>query len=54
MLAEILVSEALLPDAPEHPLMTKGREVGADLFLVPGFLPFENQFLFRFSNYLRD
>lgn len=31
-------AEALLPDAPEHPLMTEGGEVGAYFLLVLGFL----------------
>ena len=34
MLAVILVSEALLPDAPEHPLVTKGLVVGTATFPV--------------------
>ena len=34
MLAVILVSEALLPDAPEHPLVTEGLVIGTATFLV--------------------
>ena len=34
MLAVCLVSEALLPDAPEHPLVTEGLVIGTATFLV--------------------
>lgn len=34
MLAVILVSEALLPDAPEHPLVTESLVIGTATFLV--------------------
>lgn len=38
MVAIGFTAQALLPDAPEHPLMTEGREVGAYTFEVLGFL----------------
>ena len=38
MVAIGFAAEALLPDTPEHPLMTEGVEVGAYLFEVLGFL----------------
>ena len=38
MVAIGFAAEALLPDAPEHPLMTEGGEVGAFFFEVLGFL----------------
>ena len=38
MVAIGFAAEALLPNAPEHPLMTEGREVGAYSFGVLGFL----------------
>jgi hypothetical protein len=34
MFAVCLVSEALLPDAPEHPLVTEGLVIGTATFLV--------------------
>ena len=38
MVAIGFAAQALLPNAPEHPLMTEGGEVGAYLLLVLGFL----------------
>ena len=38
MVAIGFAAQALLPNAPEHPLMTEGREVGAYLLGVLGFL----------------
>lgn len=34
VIAEVFAVQALLPDAPEHPVETEGGEVGADLLLV--------------------
>lgn len=38
MVAIGFAAQALLPNAPEHPLMTEGREVGAYLLGILGFL----------------